>query len=164
MQGSDVLKYGLFAVGGYLLYQKLSGGGSLSNLFTMANQLPAGNTPTTGAAAANAMASTTGGSTPTPSVDLRSLMMAKAGDYLQQQGGLLNGDQWSYYFTEVRGVPGPDTTAVWKDRDRSYKMTIDEDLGATGLRGGIGMGTIVPYKFPEGYLRIPPAINARGYR
>lgn len=164
MQGSDVLKYGLFAVGGYLLWQKLAGGGSLTNLFTMPNQLPAGNTPVAGGTAAAATAQVTAGSSPVPSVDLRSMMMAKGADVLQSTGGLLNGDQWSYYYTQVRGVPGPDTTEVWKDRDRSYKMTIDEYLGATGLKGGIGMGTIVPFKYPENYLRIPPAINARGYR
>lgn len=86
-----------------------------------------------------ASSSTPAATTPaaTPSVDLKALVTGRTDQTL------LNADEWNYYYTQVRGTPGPDPTAIWPNQDRSYRMTFDEWLsgirakqpGFSGLRG-----------------------------
>lgn len=57
-------------------------------------------------------------------------------------GGLLNADQWNYFYNKVRGVGGPDPTLTFPGQDRSFMLNIDEywaGVSKAGM-GRYGMG------------------------
>lgn len=115
----------LLAVGGFVLYEYLTHS-SVPASSTTSTDPSASTTPSGGTAAAG---STT-----------KTLVAAKAAQAGYGPGSLLNWDQWNYFFTQARGVPGPSYPAdFYNGRDSQYKMTIDEwwagysSLGLSGL-------------------------------
>lgn len=129
--------------GGFLLYEYLTGGfSSTPAAATSTTATPTGTSTTTAANSAGAANS--------PTLTLVANAAAAAG---YPAGSLLDYDQWNYYYTKVRGVPGPDMTNVWPNRPRAYAMTVQEwwagaqSLGLSGLRGNTGgMGNYVRVK------------------
>jgi hypothetical protein len=68
--------------------------------------------------------------------DVKGLVAAEA----KRRGfpALMSGDQWNWVYHEIRGLEAPDPTVIWPDRDRSFKMTVDEwfsGMSPAGLSG-----------------------------
>jgi hypothetical protein len=56
--------------------------------------------------------------------DVKALVAAEA----KRRGlaNLMSGDEWNWVYLQIRGQEAPDPTVVWPNRDRGFKMTIDE--------------------------------------
>lgn len=135
---NDFLKFALIGAGGWMLYQKFFGASSVAAAAPPAAATPSstslvGSASTTPApqAVAIAQSSTT-----------RDMLLAAARkSFGATWDGLANADEWNYFYQQTRGINGPDPTQVWPNRDRGFRMSIDEywtsvsGAGFTGLSG-----------------------------
>lgn len=77
-----------------------------------------------------------------PQLDTRSLVLSTAEKALNVTAPpLLNSDQWNYYYSQVRNVPGIDPLLLFPGVDRSKTYTVDEWWSASQARGLSGCGS-----------------------
>ncbi len=123
---NNVLKYGLLAIGGYLLWNKFG------------DQF-AGIIPGTPAATGTPLQNTVP-TTVTTASPIRQLILDKV--KANGEASPLSYDQWNWYYAAVRGVPGPSwEDAIGGTHDRSWKMTVDEYLALVAAKGFSGAGS-----------------------
>lgn len=148
---NNFLKFALIGGGAFVLYEMFGKslslpviGGGVPPAATSAATVQPQNTPAPAAVAAAATATT-------------KTSLADAARKANPGGdGLLNADQWNYYYSQIRGVPGPDPGGIWPGRDRGYRMSIDEYWSAVSTIGGLtGLGN---YAF-GGWRRSPYLVN-----
>lgn len=144
---SNVIKYGAIAVGGYILYNYLTGGTLGVNL---PNILPTG---------ANGSTSSVTGSSPNPvnntvaTASIRDRMqdaLNKAG-YGSQP---LTIDQFNYFYSQITGktVPAPEDWG-FSGETRLTKIWLDNYLAIAAREGFSGLGAVEPTpmfgRFPQ---------------
>ncbi len=54
-------------------------------------------------------------------------------------------DEWNWFYSQVRGVPGPAIEDVFPGRDRGYRMAIDEWWAGVSQHGLSGLAW--PWRF-----------------
>lgn len=122
----DLIKYGLIAVGAYLVWRYIQDNGGLDHILGFGTpgavgpgtHAPAGTTPTTTQPAGG------GSTTPTtnpPVPTLKDRVRAAAA----AEGSMLNLDQWCWYFGNTAGKPCPDPDVAWPAVDRSQQIDIN---------------------------------------
>lgn len=117
----EAIKIALLLLGVYLVWRYLS-----SRL-----GITSGAQPTAAAEGAPTRAAL-----PSATPDLVAAAAAQAG---YGPGSVLNADQWNYFYSQVRGEAGPDPLAVWPDRDRGYRMTLEEWWAGASQKGLAGV-------------------------
>ena len=111
--------------------------------------LPAGNTPTS----TNTSPGTDTGAAQSL-IDIRTLMMAKAGlDNSKIPSTLMNVHEWNWFYANVRGSEAPSMAFPSGVDTDSYRMSLDEYLKGTGLAG------IQRHTYAKNYLSMPMSIG-----
>jgi hypothetical protein len=138
------------AGGAYLLYEYMQGNNILGNLVSGAS---AGQpvTPTTGT-------STAAGQTPASATQTNTLQLV-INAYVKASGGfatdLLTFDDWNFYYSQVRGITGPDPNMNLTSTTRNMKMSAQQWWGYMTQDGFSGLGMIAhyvnPYTMPKPY-------------
>lgn len=124
----DIFKYGLLAVGGYFLYKQFQP--------QLASLLPS---PGGGIQPVVPSKPEVKTEAEAPKLNTKNLVLkAAAGQLADDQ--LLSGDQWNYFYEKVRGTSGPDPTELWPDRDRAFRMSVDEWWSSVSAKGFTGLG------------------------
>lgn len=119
---NNLIKFGLLGAAGYLLYQRFQP--VLEPVGTSAGPNAAA-TPTPAAV------------TQAQSTATRDLVWAAARRAMPAGwDSLLNSHEWNYYYTAVRGVPGPDPGIAFPGRE-NFRMSVDEWWSGASTRGGI---------------------------
>jgi hypothetical protein len=134
MQGSDVLKLGLVAVGAYFLYEYFYGTPSASTAASTAST----NTATTSTSVAVNQATTLN--------KVMAAVTADNGDVTSYQSV----DFWNFYYNQIRGaMSAPGHEILFPGADPNKQYSINEWWGAmmaAGFSGGLGH-TIVRVPF-----------------
>jgi hypothetical protein len=140
MQTKDYMFMGIAGAALYYLYEK----GYLASFGLVPTTAVATTTTTSPQAAAQSAATTT--------VLQQMINLASKNNQYVNQGGLLTYDQWSYFYTQVRGVGAPVRNDLASPPDINKLMTLQEwyalvSNAAGGLQG-IAMGN-----FNTNYIR-----------
>lgn len=176
----DLLKYGLLAVGGYLLYQNFiatpaaavastappatgstTGTSSLS-LSDLVNAIKNAVTPTPAATTTPPPASTTTAS-PAAAATLSAQLVTAAKDntFFIAQNGQGNADEWNFYLAQLRppGLSADQFAAIFPGMtatDRGPVMSADAFVSKIQA-GGVGLGAVqipVPLMFSNNGKRV----------
>jgi len=147
---NDLIKWGIAGLAAYYLYEKgylsflgltPASTGALTTTTNVNTSVPAGQstsaTPDLKTQVAQAATLTT----------VQAMVNLAKNDYnYQHNNGLMNFDQWNYYYQQVRGVAGPAFEDINSGHDRSYLMSINEWYAnvqnAPGGLAGLGLGYV----------------------
>lgn len=125
---NDFLKYGLIGGGAWLLWRQ----------FFAAAEAPAVASTTAATAATTAATVAAAAATTTQGLLMQAAQRAMGAGW----NGLLTAHEWNYYYSQVRGVAGPDPGPLWADTNR--RMSLDEywpvmtQAGFSGLNYAAG--------------------------
>lgn len=123
---NNLIKFGLIGAAGYLLWQRFT-----PVLEPVATPAAPGLAPNT-AATPTPAAVTQAQSSATRDLVLQAARRAMPAGW----DSLLNSHEWNYYYTAVRGVPGPDPGVAFPGRE-NMRMSVDEWWSGASTRGGI---------------------------
>jgi hypothetical protein len=145
MEQKDLLKYGLIAIGAYLIYQYIQSKGGISALFGGTATAPP--LPTQPASTLPSTQVPTGITIQPPTNPLTTEQMVLAAAN-KDNFTIGTADQWGAYYQGVRGIAAPDPGTYLTPANRFEQLTFQEWWN---LASGAGLGAYRPIPTHEVY-------------